>query len=70
LGAGDAYRAGLVFGLLTGRPLAEAGRIASVAAAYVVEQRGTIEHFYTRDQFEARYRAAYGDRLDLGTARV
>ena len=61
VGAGDAYRAGLVFGLLTGKDVAGAGRIASLAATYAVEQTGTIEHRYTREEFAARYRAAYGE---------
>jgi adenosine kinase len=39
----------------------KAGRIASLAATYVVEQTGTIEHRYTRDEFAERFRAAYGD---------
>lgn len=65
VGAGDAYRAGLVFGLLTGRTIVEAGRIASVAAAYVVEQKGTVEHSYTHDEFQKRYRDAYGEPLRI-----
>jgi len=61
VGAGDAYRAGLVHGLLTGLGVERAGRIASLAATYVVEKTGTIEHRYTRDQFAERYRQAYGE---------
>ena len=61
VGAGDAYRAGLVHGLLTGRSVEHAGRIASMAATYVVEQTGTIEQRYTRDEFAARYGEAYGE---------
>ena len=53
-GAGDAYRAGLVAGLLRGMDLPSAGRVASLAATYVVEQVGTIEHRYTREEFSAR----------------
>ena len=79
-GAGDAYRAGLVTGLLRGLPMAAAGRVASLAATYAVEQVGTIEHAYTPDEFGARYREAFGDELphpaagrgtrgDLGPAR-
>ena len=58
-GAGDAYRAGLVAGLLRGMDLASAGRIASLAATYAVEQVGTIEHRYTRDEFSARCRECF-----------
>ena len=60
VGAGDAYRAGLVHGLLDGRSVEVAGRIASVAAAYVVEQAGTVEHSYTLEEFTRRYEDAYG----------
>lgn len=61
VGAGDAYRAGLVHGLLSGMGVEKAGRIASVAAVYVVEQTGTVEHRYTREEFAERYRGAYGE---------
>ncbi len=69
VGAGDAYRAGLVFGLLAHRPIVDAGRIGSVAAAYVVEQKGTIEHYYTLEEFGQRYREAYGEPLGIGDGR-
>jgi adenosine kinase len=62
-GAGDAYRSGLVAALLRGLPSAEAGRIASVASAYVVEQGGTIEHRYTIAEFAERYLSAFGATL-------
>jgi adenosine kinase len=61
VGAGDAYRSGLVHGLLTGMDLERAGRVASLAATYVVEQIGTIEHRYTLDEFAERYRETYGE---------
>jgi adenosine kinase len=62
VGAGDAYRAGLVFGLLTGVGVARAGRIASLAGSYAVEQTGTMEHRYTRDEFAARFQRVYGEQ--------
>jgi adenosine kinase len=61
IGAGDAFRSGLVHGLLTGLDIEHAGRIAALAATYVVEQTGTVEQRYTRDEFAARYRDVYGD---------
>jgi adenosine kinase len=63
VGAGDAYRAGLIHGLLSGHGIETSGRIASVAAAYVVEQTGTVEHAYTRSEFAARFEAAYQEEL-------
>ncbi len=59
-GAGDAYRAGLVAGLLRGLDLPAAGRVASLAATYVVEQVGTIEHDYEPAEFSLRYKEAFG----------
>jgi adenosine kinase len=62
-GAGDAYRAGLVAGLLRGLDLHAAGRVASLAATFAVEQVGTIEHSYTTEEFGQRYREAFGEAL-------
>ena len=59
-GAGDAYRAGLVSGLLRGLKLADAGRVASLAATYAIEQVGTIEHGYTQPEFTRRFKTAFG----------
>jgi adenosine kinase len=71
-GAGDAYRAGLVAGLLRGLELAEAGRVAALAATYAIEHVGTIEHRYTREEFCTRHRDAFGsdvpDRLWASSA--
>src|SRR3954452_19024566 len=49
-GAGDAYRSGLVKGLLLGADLEVVGRIAGLAATYTVEQVGTQEHSYTANE--------------------
>jgi len=62
-GAGDAYRAGLVAGLLRGVDLPSSGRVASLAATYVIEQVGTAEHAYSQDHFAERYRDAFGSYL-------
>jgi adenosine kinase len=67
-GAGDAFRAGLVAGLLRGLSPADAGRVASLAATYVVERVGTIEHSYTRAEFAARHIEAFGQELPAAFA--
>ncbi len=59
-GAGDAYRAGFLVGLAEGRPLAVAGRMGSVAASFAIETSGTQEHTFTKPEFWARYKKAYG----------
>ncbi len=64
-GVGDAYRAGLITGIINGYSWEVAGRLGSVAAAYVLEQHGTQRHNYNRKQFVARYREFFGDRPEL-----
>ena len=62
---GDAYRAGIIKGLLHDLPWELAGRIGSLAATYVLEQHGTLEHTYTTQEFLARYRQAFGPSADV-----
>ncbi len=59
-GAGDAYRAGFIAGLMQSQPFEVCGQLGSVAAAFVVEQHGPQSHHYTREAFDARYTASYG----------
>jgi len=60
-GVGDAFRGGIIKGLLRGYPWEVAGRIAALAATYVLEQYGTQNHAYTRSEFVERYRRVFGD---------
>jgi adenosine kinase len=53
-GAGDAYRGGLISGLLHGKDLLESARMGSVCASFAVECYGTQEYRFTREEFEAR----------------
>jgi adenosine kinase len=53
----------LVAGLLRGLDLEAAGRVASLAATYAVEQVGTIEHDYTPSEFAGRYKESFGAAL-------
>jgi adenosine kinase len=39
-----------------------------VAAGYAIEVRGCQEHRYTRAEFLARYRAAFGSSDDVAAA--
>jgi len=55
-GCGDAYRAGLIHGILRGEDWDTAGRIASLMGAIKIESRGPQNHHFTREQFEWRYR--------------
>ncbi len=59
-GCGDAYRAGLIHGLLRGLDWPATGRIASLMGAIKIESRGTQNHRFTRAEFDARLAAAFG----------
>ncbi len=64
-GAGDAYRAGLIAGILRGYPLDVAAQMGSVAAAYTVELHGTQTHSYTKKDFIQRYKQNYQTTIRL-----
>ena len=53
-GCGDAYRAGLIHGLLHGLDWRTTGRIASLMGAIKIESRGTQNHRFTRAEFDKR----------------
>jgi adenosine kinase len=60
-GAGDAYRAGLLKGLASGKDIETSAKMGAVAATYAVENYGTQEHSYTYDEFVERYRRNFGE---------
>ncbi|HMK57209.1 MAG TPA: carbohydrate kinase family protein [Dissulfurispiraceae bacterium] len=62
-GAGDAYRAGLLKGLVEGKSIASAAKIGAVSATYAIEKYGTQEHRFTLAGFRERYRAAFGEDM-------
>jgi adenosine kinase len=59
-GCGDAYRAGLLHGLMHGLPWEKTGRIASVMGSLKIESRGTQNHKFTEAQFRQRYETLFG----------
>ncbi len=64
-GAGDAYRAGFVRGLLATGSFSIAGRMGSLASAYTVERHGTQTHEYSVTRFIRRYRSSFSTPLSL-----
>lgn len=62
-GCGDAYRAGLLYGLTKGLDWETTGRIASLAGTIKVAHAGTQTHSYSFDEFAARFEAAFGFRF-------
>ena len=58
-GCGDAYRAGLIHGLLHGLDWPTTGRIASLMGAIKIESLGTQNHKFTPAEFQQRLAAAF-----------
>ena len=59
-GCGDAYRAGLIHGLLRGLDWQTTGKIASLMGAIKIESRGPQNHRFTPAEFEQRYQDNFG----------
>ncbi|MBT7442569.1 MAG: carbohydrate kinase family protein [Methylococcales bacterium] len=64
-GCGDAYRAGLLFGMMNKLDWLTTGRIAGLCGAIKIEQSGTQNHRFSKGEFEARFKASYGVDLTL-----
>jgi adenosine kinase len=60
-GVGDGFRGGLLKGLAAGWPWEISGRVGALAATYVLEQVGTQNHHYTRQEFVTRFRQNFDD---------
>ena len=59
-GCGDAYRAGLLYGLLHGLDWLTTGRAANLMGAIKIEWHGTQNHRFTLDEFERRFQDSFG----------
>jgi len=68
-GCGDAYRAGLIHGLMRGLDWEATGRMASLMGALKIEVRGTQNHRFTGDEFAERFRKSFGMALPAAHAQ-
>jgi len=59
-GCGDAYRAGLLYGLMNELDWETTGRIASLMGAIKIEHHGTQNHSIDMDEFKLRYHENFG----------
>jgi len=59
-GCGDAFRGGLLYGLMNGIDWETTGRIASLMGAMKIEQNGTQNHFFSLDEFKQRFHENFG----------
>ncbi len=62
-GCGDAFRAGLLYGIAAGMDWAQTGRLASLMGSIKIAHRGGQNHKLGRDDIARRYREAFGHAL-------
>ena len=59
-GCGDAFRAGLLYGLMNDMDWETTGRIATLMGAVKIETPGTQNYRFTHDEFHARFKESFG----------
>jgi len=62
-GAGDAFAAGFLYGVLKGKDLEECGRLGDIAARFSIAKLGTREGFPTLVKLSQRYQELYNKQL-------
>ena len=66
-GCGDAYRAGLLYGLMNDLDWEVTGRMAALMGAIKIEHHGTQNHWFSADEFVTRYRESFVEELELNS---
>jgi len=59
-GAGDAFRGGLIKGLIQGLPVERAAMMGTVCSHYVVQIYGTQTYRFTQDEFKSKLEQHFG----------
>ncbi|MDB5771690.1 MAG: carbohydrate kinase family protein [Burkholderia sp.] len=62
-GCGDAFRAGVLYGLTNGMDWATTGRLSSLLGAIKIAHQGAQNHAPTRTEIEDRFQKAFGYRF-------
>lgn len=62
-GCGDAYRAGLLYGITHDMDWKTTGQLASLLGALKIAQRGGQNHQFNRDEIDQLYFEAFGSRI-------
>jgi len=62
-GCGDAFRSGVLMGLIRGYDLKKSCKIGALAATYNIEYYGTQNHKFGLQEFEKRYEESFGEKL-------
>ena len=63
-GAGDAYRGGLIKGLVQGLPVERAAQMGAVCGYYAVQAHGTQEYSFTMEEFNGTLENHFGPGPD------
>lgn len=64
-GCGDAYRAGLLYGISRKLSWQQTGRLGAVMGAIKIEHRGGQNHNVSLAEIAQRYEQSFGERLEL-----
>ncbi len=64
-GAGDAYRAGFLYGYVRSWDLEICGQMGAVAASFAVEEHGTQKHYFDIEGYKQRYKESFGQEISL-----
>ncbi len=62
-GCGDAYRAGLLYGIVNDMDWQTAGQLGSLMGALKIAQRGGQNHHFTRDEIDQYYFEHFANRI-------
>ncbi len=63
-GCGDAYRAGLLYGIANGMDWHHSGRLASLLGSIKIAKKGGQNHVLENGEISSRYREAFGEDLE------
>lgn len=63
-GCGDAYRAGLLYGMAKGMDWTLTGQLASLMGSIKIASRGGQNHVPTRDEIMAKFKEQFGTSLE------
>jgi adenosine kinase len=64
-GAGDAFRAGFLYGYVRGLDMEMCGKLGAVSSVYAVEVHGTQEFTFTKTDFETRFADNFHDKIKI-----
>lgn len=64
-GAGDAFRAGFLYGYSNDYSIEDCAKLGSTAAAFCIEKQGAQGHTFTKEEFFTRYKSSDDRRHDV-----